>query len=466
MQTLRVKNIFLTIFIAASALSITGCSWMREAELPQIKQPTTFRSANESAIQMESLPYISWWQQLNDTRLNAFIESSLNSNLDIQVALANLEQAKGQLKQVQLSWIPFVNLYAGYSNNPALGIPGNFYGIWPQYTLNIPALISQQRMAKYNVQTQQAIIDSVRLTVISEAAAGYITLIAQQQQLELLNTLNSDIEKLLQIESAEIKIGLSDDVVFYGIKTEHEMTLAQIELVKHNITLSNNALSYLINSNPRDIANSNNFTQLQFDQIKPSTLPATVLQNRPDIKIAQYQLQTTHASVGAAYSNLFPMIQLDQFMGLASGNGSHGTPNTQANMTDTYLNWGINPSTFGQIEAQKGAYQADVYHYIQTVRKAIKDTDDSFSANTRYSSNYLRINNALSTTQSKYKLQQGLYSAGMISYPQLIKNKIEVDNMLLTANQAKLQQALTLVKLYQELAGGYKYESQNNTITK
>lgn len=465
MQLSRIRNKFSIIFTVLSLSCLTGCSWMREADLPPINQPSNFRSATSNTV-VESLPYLAWWQQLNDPQLNRFIESSLANNLDIQVALANLEQAKGQLKQIQLSWIPFVNLYAGYSSNPAFGAPGNFYGIWPQYTLNIPSLINQQRFAKYNLQTQQAITDSVRLTVISEAAAGYLTLMAQQRQLELLTTLNNDIEQLLQFESAEIKLGISDDVVFYGIKSQHETTLAQIELAKHNITLSNNALSYLINANPSQIANSNNFAQLSFGKINPNALPATVLQNRPDIKIAQYQLQATHASVGIAYSNLFPAIQLDKFMGMASGNSGRGTPNTQADMTDAYLNWGINPSTFGQIEAQKGAYQADVYHYIQTVRKAIRDTDDSLSANNHYNSNYSRINNALTTTESKYKLQQGLYNAGMISYPQLIKNKIEVDSMLLTTNQAKLQQALTLVKLYQELAGGYKYESQNTNTNK
>lgn len=48
-------------------------------------------------------------------------------------ALANIDAAKGQLKAINLSFLPTIIPYLGYSTNPALGVHGGYYGTWPGY---------------------------------------------------------------------------------------------------------------------------------------------------------------------------------------------------------------------------------------------------------------------------------------------------------------------------------------------
>lgn len=449
----------------SAILTIAGCSWLSSPTTPQVNSPKQFDQAQLNYQSLESLPYLAWWQQFNDPKLNALIESGLKNNLDLEVALANLEQAQGQLRQVQLSWIPVVPILAGYSSNPGFGDIGTFYGIWPQYTINIAQLIKQQERAKYNLEMNKAMVDGVRLTVIGQVSSGYFTLIAQQEQLALLNRLNNDMSELVKILKQEVGIGLKDNVDLTGLMSQQQLIQAQISIATHNIILSQNTLRYLINQNPGTVTNSNNFAKLDFDKFKPGSLPATVLQNRPDLKMAEYAVKSAHAGVGVAYGNLFPSLQLDSFFGAGAGNGVVGKPATYAPFQDAYINWGINPSTFGEIEAQKGAYQAQVYRYIQTVRKILKDVDNDFSANRQYSSNYQSTQQAWNDLAEKYKLQQGLYQTGIMSYTQLLNNKIQLDNLALTVNQAKLQQAITVVNLYQDLAGGYKYQKPESTTS-
>lgn len=453
---MRKFNLAVKLLPFVISLVVSGCSWFHEADLPKITTPTKFNSA-ESNINVESLPYLAWWQQFNDKNLNYLIESGLKNNLDINIALSNLEQSKGQLKQIQLSWLPFVSLYGGYSSNPVLGDIGTFYGVWPQYSINILQTFQKQKVAKYNVQTYEAMADGVRLTIIGQIASSYFSLIALQRQLELFEQLNIDLGQIISFNEQEIKIGLRDTLEVDGIKAEQYNIQGQIEVIKHNIKLSNNSLTYLLNENPSEVASSNNFATLDFSKFKPGDLPSNVLQNRPDVQMAGFTLQASNANVGVAYSNLFPILQLDKFFGRGSSNGTYATPNNYVSLQDAYLNWGINPSTFGQIEAGKGAYQAQVYTYIQTIRKVLRDVDNSLSANNRYNTNYLKINLALKTLSDKYDLQKGLYKSGIISYPKLLQNKIELDNAKINENQAKLNQALALVNLYQELAGGYLY---------
>ena len=442
---------------------LSGCSWLSSPSLPTVTTPQQFNSSNSDYASIESLPYLAWWHQFKDPQLNNLIESSLKSNLDLSIALSNLEQAQGQLRQVQLSWIPLVNLYGGFSSNPAFGAPGTFYGAWPQYTLNIAKLIEQQKLANYNLEMMRAMVDGVRLTLIGQVSSGYFTLIAQQEQLRLLGQLNTDLNALIDLRTQEIKIGIKDTIFLAELISQQKLVRGQLAIAEHNIVLSQNSLRYLLNQNPGQIKTTDNFAQLNFASFKPGGLPANVLQNRPDLKIAEYELKAAHSNVGVAYANLFPALQLDGFFGGVSKTNSFTTPGSYAPFQDEYVNWGINPSTFGQIEAGKGAYQAQVYKYIQTVRKILHDVDNAFSANRQYSNNYQDTRLAWQDLADKYKLQQGLYQIGTLSYPQLLESKIILDNLMLSVNQARLQQAISLVNLYQDLAGGYKYQNSEST---
>jgi|GEM_PF-862628 len=454
-------NVLKVSYILAT-LTLVSCAWLEDPTTPSVELPQKFNSANDQYQNIESLPYLSWWQQFNDPQLNKLLESGLTSNLDVKVAISNLEMAEGQLKQVQLSWIPFVNIYAGYTSNPALGNVGTLYGIWPQYTINIFKLYKQQQQAKYNVTASQAMVDGVRLTLIGQITASYFTLISQQEQLRLLNNLDQDMQELILLTKKELKIGLQDSIDVTQLLSDEKLIKAQINLIQQNLIYSQNSLRYLLNQNPGIINSTNNFDKLDFSKFKPGSLPVTVLQNRPDLIIAENMVKASHEGVGVAYGNLFPNIQLDSFAGAGSLNGTVANPNQYVSMNDAYLNWGINPSTFGQIEAQKGAYQANVYRYIQTVRRILKEVDDSYAANKNTSENFINTQASWQDLYKKYQLQQGLYKAGIMSYPKLLENKLNVDKLALVVNQSKLQQALTLVNLYQNLAGGYKYSTDQN----
>lgn len=447
------------IFLAA--IFISACSWIKSPEIPVVDAPQKFNSAGDYYSNIESLPYLAWWQQFNDQELNKLIESGLNNNLEIKIAISNLEQSEGILKQAQLSWIPFVNIYAGYSSNPAFGNPGTFYGIWPQYVPNIFKIYKQQQQAKYNVAVNQAMIDGVRLTLISQIAASYFTLISSQEQLKLLAMLDKDSQTLIDLTKSQLKIGLRDNIDLTQLTANEKLIQAQINLVNQNIIISQNSIKYLLNQNPGKIDSSDNFNRIDFTKFKPGNLPAQVLQNRPDLIMAENIVKSSHEGVAVAYGNLFPAIQLDSFAGAGSLNGTVANPNQFLPMNDAYINWQINPAVFGQIEAQKGAYKATVYQYIQTVRKILKEVDNSYITNQSTSKNYENTNQAYMELSKKYNLYQGLYKSGILSYPELINNKLDVDKLALILNQSKLQQALSLVNLYQNLAGGYKYNHES-----
>ncbi|WP_454784218.1 TolC family protein [Legionella sp. WA2024007413] len=412
--------------------------------------PKKFPSSTKDYKPVDDLPYIAWWQQFHDVELNQLIEAGLNNNMDIHIAIGNLQQAQGELRQIKLSWIPIVQIFAGYSTNPALGAPGAFYGVWPYYFLNIMKLYTQQKEATFNVQYRLAAIEGMRLALIGQVASAYFTLIAQVEQLRLLKQLDRDLKSLIKLGTGDIKIGLENEIILAQLQSDERLIAAQIKPILHNIVSSENAIRYLLNENPGRIKNKNNFAKLDFSHFKPGSLPATVLNNRPDLKMAQYALNASRAAINVAYSDFFPGLQLDAFLGEVDLPSSNF-----AETTDAYVNWTLRPSSLGKIAARKGAYNTKIAEFNKTVRRILKEVDTDFSANKRMNEKFMAYLHAEEDYRRKYNLQKGLLKTGLISYKELLQSKIYLNNLALSTNQVKLELAMSLVILYQDLAGGY-----------
>ncbi|CEG55530.1 TolC family protein [Legionella fallonii] len=425
-----------------------GCN--KKVEQQITTAPKTFPSSTHAYKPVANLPEIAWWQQFHDRELNRLIAAGLKSNMDIHMAIGNLQQAQGELQQVKLSWIPTLKFLAGYSTNPAFGIPGGFFGAWPYYTLNIMQLYSQQKQANYNVVYYQAALDGIRLVTIGQVAGSYFTLMAQLEQLRLLKQLNKDLKSLITLSEQDIQIGLQNNIDLAQLRSDERIVAAQIKPVLHNIVASENALHYLVNENPGRIKNKNNFAQLDFSLFKPGNLPTQVLNNRPDLKMAEYALKAAKTGITIAYTNFFPALQLDEFVG-----GLHVPHTVFGQFTDAYANLNIDPSNIGTISASQGAYNASVAAFNKTLRQILKEVDTDYSANKRMNERFLAYLQAENDYRNKYKLQQGLLKTGLISYKELLQSKIYLDNLALSSNQAKLELAMSLVLLYQDLAGGY-----------
>ena len=105
---------------------------------------------------------------------NVFFDGSEVVYNQLKAAQGNLEQAQGQLKAVELSWIPSLLFLGGYSNNPALGDPQGFYGLWPQYSMfNIFNTIAITKSAKLKVAAQEQAIAATKLVLIGQIANSY-----------------------------------------------------------------------------------------------------------------------------------------------------------------------------------------------------------------------------------------------------------------------------------------------------
>lgn len=409
----------------------------------------------------KNLPYLAWWKGFNDPILNELITKGLEHNNNLNMSRGAIEAAEGELKKINYQWIPTVDVMMGYSRNPATGYPGILGVIIPSYIINIYQQIKEQKKAKYTLAQVKAEDDALKLTVISELCASYFTYQAELERKQLLEILAKDLTQLAQIAKDTYKGGLTSDIEQQELYSQAEAIRGELEVVERNIIVSKNAIRYLINLNPGEFKTKIPFSQLENKQLIPGSLPLTVLENRPDLQMADSRLRASNQAIGIARSHLLPTLTFDLFGGKAAGNNAYTWPKQNVYFNDQLFRTPVlKASVLGEIAAAKGLDKVSYYNYVDTLQKALRDTTNALAANEHFTNKHHVTQRAQRYLAKSYHLNRRLYKQGIQNYIEMLKARVALDRVNIKLNEDKLLQLLSIVGLYQELAGGYKADKE------
>ncbi|MDF1677437.1 MAG: TolC family protein [Legionellaceae bacterium] len=451
----QIRRAFLMVMMGVSLVSCTFDP--KYVPTPSAEVPAKWHAKDtQLRTSHTNLACIPWWQQFKDPALTGLIKKGLAENNDIHIAVANIEAAQGELKRVQWDWAPNLSSLLGYSSFPYLGYPGVIAALLPTYTINIFRQIKEQKRAKYELEITQNMRDTVRLAVIAQIAGSYFSYQAQTERLQLLQAIERDLRKKIRIATATYHNGLSTDIGLSHAKSKLDLILAEERVVQQKKIVSQNMLRVLLNENPQPFSFPRRFNQLESRQLITGALPLAVVQNRPDMTQALNELKAANAGIGATVGNFFPVMEL------SAARGDIGTiPNGTTLGQPVYFNQALSHSTimplsnFGAWDKAKGIGKMAYYKYLDTLRKVLRDVDNGLSANEYYTERLEETVQAKNSLGKAYQLKNALYHEGIISYSKLLDEKIEFDKIKVQVNEHKLDQLLTIVSLYQDLAVGY-----------
>ena len=457
------KHLFKFWIQALVSALVIGCAYNSTYHQPQVPVAANWSVPNRywSESTVTNLPYLAWWQGFNDPQLTSLIESGIVNNNSLNMSRGHIAAAAGELEKVHFQWIPDINALLGYSNNPATGFPGLLALIVPSYTLNIFSQIKQQQQAKYQLAAAKAEDDSIKLSIISQIAASYFTYVAEIERQQLYVVLARDINHQAAIARKIYQGGLSSELNVEDLAAQVALIHGEQQVVAQNIIFSRNALQFLINQNPGPLTSSQPFAHLNNTLLQPRQLPLTVLANRPDMQQAENRLRAANEGIGLAASELLPTVKLDYFGGPVGGNNNYYFPGNlmanSVNFNDELLQVPLfKMSAFGAIATARGLDKVAYFNYINTLQKALRDASNAIAANEYLTTKLLTTEAAAAHLAKAYNLNERLSATGVQSYLASLESKVAFDRIKISVNQDKLQQLITVVNLYQELAGGFK----------
>jgi len=394
----------LALSVAPLAI-LSGCKAGPDYVRPMAPMTTTFKEVEgwTPASPKEAAGWESWWAIYEDPVLDGLEKQVDVSNQNLKVAEAAYRAARGEVGVQRGQLLPLVTasssarLTGGGSRNAvSVGTGGgggptvNTASGRTLYQLSLGATWDAdlwgriRRTVESSVATAQASaadIAGARLSAQSELAIDYFQLRAADQQTELLNEIIMDFQQALMIAQNRYRAGIATLADVYAAQTQVDNVEAQLVNIKLTRARMEHAIATLTGRPPSEV--SIVLAPLATNvPVVPAGVPSSLLERRPDITAAEYNVASANAQIGVAEAAWFPDLTLAGSYGLAGNslgrllNVSNAVWSVGPSLAQTIFNGGARKA---QTEEARARYDQTVATYRETVLTAFQQVEDQLA---------------------------------------------------------------------------------------
>jgi NodT family efflux transporter outer membrane factor (OMF) lipoprotein len=197
---------------------------------------------------------------------------------------------------------------------------------------------------------------------------------------------------------------------------------------------------------------------LQLPPELPLSLPAKIIEQRPDVRVAEAQLHAANAQVGVAVAAMLPQFSItgtlggnaDQIPWMFRGGGSFWT--IVGGVTQPIFEGGTLLHTKRAADA---ALKQAAAQYQSTVITAYQNVADTLHASLSDAETLAGAVEAESAAKVTYDLTRRQMEVGYVNYLALLSAETAYNQALLTRVQAQATRYGDSIALFQALGGGW-----------
>ena len=464
---------------AAAAIVLSGCTSLTMA--PEYKQPDAPVADafpyNEKAQQAPALA--DWRSVVADPALTALIETALENNRDLRVAVLNVERARALYRVQRADSLPGINAEGSYlrqriGENASLGSAGAAGGGERTDPITIEQFSAEGAISSYELDlfgrvrslNRQALETyfateearrSAEISLVAEVANAYFQLLADRERQRIaLDTVKSQQESLeLTNELADNGLGNALDV--QRALTSVQRARADAAALEAQIRRDENALRLLLGAEtPVVLDTTATLDDIDIPDAAPAGLSSDVLLARPDVLAAERRLRAANANIGAARAAFFPRILLTASAG-----------STTSELGDLFSGgtgvWSFAPSvsvpifTGGRNLAQLKGARVDrdiaVSEYEKAIQSAFRDVADALATNATLAERMDATQKLASAAASTFDLADARFENGVDDYLAVLDAQREDYAARQELVLLKLEVASNAVEIYRAFAG-------------
>ncbi|WP_244818010.1 efflux transporter outer membrane subunit [Caballeronia sp. Lep1P3] len=376
-----------------------------------------------------------WWRALNDSQLNALVDAALAHNPDLRMAQARLREARSQLRGQQANELPKASASAAAlrMRSPDTSIlgpsdasgggrgPVDFYTVGFDASWEIDLFGGTRRAieaASDEAQAVHADLSDAQVSLAAEVASAYIDLRDEQERLALAERTAEYQQQMLTLTEQRRARGTAAQVDVERLTTQVDTTRATLVPLQVQITDSLDQLAVLTGRAPG---------ALDAELAQPAPLPAlpasvpigdpaTLLQQRPDIRAAERRLASSNAQIGEHISDYFPKVSLLGDIGFSASNPGHLLRKQNFSWLGVpYLQWSFLDfgRTAASVNAAKASRDEAEARYEKTVLAALKDANSALSRYGNQREHVVRLRDVQASSERSATLVRQRYTAGV-----------------------------------------------------
>ena len=444
---------------------IAACTAER-ALRPQTGAPPAF---DHSDVNREAAwPSKEWYQGFGSNQLNTLIEQAVSSNWDLAGARARVAQADARARQAGAAILPSVD--AGGNANFLAGHSSSGSGHETDWSALLSASYEVDfwgknravaNSAKYLAAGSRAQQDTLALTTLAGVANGYFQILALRERLTIARSNLDAAQRLVSVVQSRYEAGSASPVELATQSSASSAAASVIPELQQQEGEARAALALLVGRVPEGFdIEYKPLDSLTEPAVAPG-LPSDLLMRRPDVLVAETNLQSAHADLAAARAAMFPSMNLTAAAGLQNPALNAAVLSIPGTGTTLALGGTVVQVIFdhGRLRAQRAEAQAKNEELLAAYRTAIVaaliDVENALSAIQHLDDAQKFQVETVKQSERAFEGAKVRYQAGAGDYLTLL----EAQRTLYAARdqfvQFKLARLQALVGLCKALGGGW-----------
>lgn len=413
-----------------------------------------------------------WWTLFHSEPLNALIDDSLKHNPDLAAAQEALRQATENVRAQQGQFFPQVSASVDPTRQKtgsviASGVVSNatLYNLttaqlsisytpdlWGANRRSVESLVAQADAQRFQ-------LEATYLTLTTNVVNAAVTEASLRAQIAATQDMIDSQQKILDANRKQQALGDLGDADIAAQVATLEQTRATLPPLQKQLAQQRDLLAVLSGRPPdQDIHATFELEGLQLPQDLPMSLPARLVEQRPDVRMAEANLHAACAQVGVAFAARLPNIDITANGGSAADQVHNlfgaGTSfwNLGAAVTAPIFDGG---TLKHRQRAAEAAYRQAAEQYRSTVMSALQNMADSLHAAQSDADALVASSRAERAAARSLEIARRQYAVGDISMVALLSAEVTYRQAELALIQARAARYADSVALFQAVGGGW-----------
>ena len=455
------------IAVSALALALTACQSMRGPEpVAQTSIPSSYTAASGTSVAEQG-----YKDFFADQRLLQVLDMALNNNRDLRTATLNIQRAQQAYQITENNQLPTIGASGSVLRQDQGGGAQTRYNVGLGVTAYELDFWGRVRSLKDNALDSylatQSSRDATQIALIGQVAQAWLNYSFANANLKLADqTLKTQLESY-NLNKKRFDVGIDSELPVRQAQISVETARNDVANYKTQVAQAQNLLNLLVGEQvPSALLPTQRVTRITNTTAMGAGLPSDLLNNRPDIRTAEYRLSAAGANIGAAKARLFPSISL-------TGNAGYASTDLSDLFKSGSFVWAVGPSIDlpifdwgtrqANIKISETDQQIALADYEKSIQSAFREVNDALAVRQNIGDRLAAQKRLVDATNTTYKLSNARFRAGIDNYLTVLdaqRTSYAAEQGLLLLEQANLNNQ---VELYKSLGGGVKTNTSDVT---
>jgi NodT family efflux transporter outer membrane factor (OMF) lipoprotein len=417
----------------AAATLLAGCATAPDvlSPLPDTPLPAQFRVGPDFEAAPITKESTAWWHEFNEPILSSLVAEALQRNLDIEAALARVQESRALLDAGRSTKYPRVDLAAGASRSrasledpardPTAPRTGSRWSA--DATVSWEADLFGRRDAEnrafaWRAEAREARAHAVRLTIAADVMSRALEVAALDERQGLAADAIVVEQDLLSLAKAKVSGGQASQQDVSRAQAQVSRSLAAMTQLRLSRADTLAALAVLLAATPDEAGARVNGLKLPTatSLALPLVAPSEVLLDRPDVRAATAELRAASADLAATAAQRYPRMDIAATLGWVAATASGlGGVNALAASVVPGLQW--RALDFGELDARvagrKAAERSAAAEYKATMTRAFAETQTALLQLQQQRELVAATQETITAQQAVCEVQRAQYTAGL-----------------------------------------------------